>query len=249
MSQGPPTSSGGEGQQPQQPQQPVTPPGWYPHPSAPGWEAYWDGQAWGTETRPAATPQASPEPTYGEPQQAAPAQQPQQQAQAHQQVVSAERQPAAAQPVPAAVPPGGEQSSSLPPIVCVLGAVVAIVGCFLPVASSSSIAEIADNTLIAAGYGYAAIVAALLGAGAAVYYYVKGGRSWLPIILGAVVLAIAAYAGTIGLDPVPAAGTTQVITDPGGSVDEGSPSTGVFLTAIGGILIILGGLGISREPK
>jgi len=27
--------------------------GWYPHPDAPGWEAYWNGTAWGRETRPA----------------------------------------------------------------------------------------------------------------------------------------------------------------------------------------------------
>lgn len=218
----------------------MTPPGWYPHPSAPGWEAYWDGQAWGTETRPAAAPPPAP---AAEPQQQTPAQQ---QAPAQEQVVPAQQQQAAAAQQPAAAQPAPTEdtSSALPAILCVLGAIVAIVGCFLPVASSDVIIDIADNTLVAAGYGIAAIVAAVLGAGAAVYYYVKGGRSWLPIIFGAIVLAVAAYAGTLGLDPIPADSVAMTVPP-----DDGSPSTGVFITAIGGILIILGGLGISREPK
>ncbi len=228
------------------PQQPVTPPGWYPHPSAPGWEAYWDGQAWGTETRPAAAPPAAPQAPATEADQIS-GQPAAAEAQARQQAPAEPQQQVAQQAAPAATPAvaeAGEDSSALPAILCVLGAVVAIVGCFLPVASSDVIIDIADNTLIAAGYGFVAIAAAVLGAAAAVYYYVKGGRSWLPIIFGAIVLAVAAYMGTIGLDPIPADSIAMTVPP-----DDGSPSTGVFVTAIGGILMILGGLGISREPK
>ena len=60
MSQGPPSSGGVGGPQalPAQPAQPAVPAGWYPHPTAPGWDAYWTGTAWGAETRPAQGAQA-----------------------------------------------------------------------------------------------------------------------------------------------------------------------------------------------
>lgn len=48
--------------------------GWYPDSSTPGYERYWDGQAWTSQTRPAGQPAAPqyPAPAYGAPSPAAP---------------------------------------------------------------------------------------------------------------------------------------------------------------------------------
>jgi hypothetical protein len=259
MSQGPPTSGGAQSPQPEQPAQPAVPAGWYPHPTAPGWEAYWDGAAWGAETRPAQEPVAqepvAQEPVAQEPQATVPAAQP------HETGVGTPAQ-AAAVPVatagaPAAAKEGSDSSMSL--VLCMLGAVVAIVGSFLPAATSDVFTDIADNTMVAAGYGIAVIVAAALAAAIAAYCYVKATRTWLPILLGVVVVAIAVYAGTAGLDITPEGlpTGTPTGTDPNGPGadllaavdDDGSPSTGIFTVGIGGLLIVLGGIGIARQPK
>ncbi len=107
--------------------------------------------------------------------------------------------------------------------------------------------------MVAAGYGIAVIAAAVLGAVIAAYCYVKSTRSWLPILLGVVVLGIAVYAGTAGLEitpeNVPTGGAGKDLLSAAGVDDSGSPSTGIFAVGIGGLLMVLGGIGISREPK
>ena len=76
--------------------------------------------------------------------------------------------------------------------------------------------DIADNTLFAADYGIAVIALAVLGAGIAAYCYVKDTRTWLPILLGALIVAIAAYVGLAGLDNLDADGATlQNLAVPG----------------------------------
>ena len=125
-----------------------------------------------------------------------------------------------------------------------LGAIVAIVGSFLPAASSDVFVDIADNTMVAAGYGIAVIAAAVIAAVIAAYCYLKAVRSWLPVVLGVVVIGIAVYAGTAGLDITPEFIPAGIQAD-----DSGSPSTGIFAAGLGGLLIVLGGFGIAREGK
>jgi len=262
MNEGSPTS--GSGEPGSAPAQPDVPAGWYPHPTAPGWEAYWTGGGWGTETRPAqAQPEVPPAPaaepqTATQPAEAAA----QQQAAAQQSAAASEpataQQPAqaAAMPAPAPAPattattasPAAERSrseSALPVIVCVLGAVVAIVGSFLPQAKldfNGTEVDLADNTMVAAGYGIAVIAAAVIAAGLAIWAYAKAARTWLPILLGAIIVAIAIYAGTAGLD------VTPDFAPPGLSLDDaGDPSTGIFAVGAGGLLIVLGGIGLARS--
>jgi Protein of unknown function (DUF2510) len=310
MSQGPPTSGGGIDPQ----QQPAVPAGWYPHPTAPGWEAYWDGSAWGAETRPAqAAAPAAPEPVAAqEPASAQPAEQPYVAEQPAEQQYT-QQEPAAGEPAqadqPAAVPaaatgaaaavpaaagtqgaavpssqavdPVAQQpvavpataapaaakrsDSSLPLVLCLLGAIVAIVGSFLPMATSDiDSVDIADNTLVAAGYGIAVIALAVLGAGVAAYFYLKARSTWLPILLGAVIVAIAAYVGLAGLDSltpevvVPAsvqnvdpkaAGALAAAASDAGAELDGTASTGIFAAGVGGLLMVLGGIGLARPPK
>jgi hypothetical protein len=256
------------------------PAGWYPHPTAPGWEAYWDGAAWGAETRPAqpvaqepvaqepvAQEPAAQEPVAQEPQTAAvPAAQPYEAGASQAQPAAV---PVATSSAPAAAKEGSDSSLSL--VLCMLGAIVAIVGSFLPMATSDIDAvDIADNTLVASGYGIAVIALAVLGAGIAAYCYVKGTRTWLPILLGAVIVAIAVYVGLFGLDDLDADGASLqnlAIPGSGGTADQdaidaaiqnsgalsgavdGTASTGIFVAGAGGLLIALGGIGIARRQK
>lgn len=261
--------------------QPAVPAGWYPHPTAPGWEAYWDGAAWGTETRPAqaaAVPAGQPAQTAAEPAQAAGAEQYAQAAAAGPAQAAGTEQyaqaatPAAAGAVSAAAVPAASRAearsdSSLPAVICILGAVVAIVGAFLPM-GSSDIVDLADNTMVAQTYGLAVIAAAAIGAVVAAIAYVKASRTWLLVLLGVVVIAIAAYAGLAGVDDLEATGLPNLpsIGGTGGQTPdpkaleeiaraaesgsaEPSPATGVFVTGAGGLLMLLGGLGLMRGPR
>jgi hypothetical protein len=269
MSEGPPTSRPAESGQGQP--QPEVPPGWYPHPTAPGWEAYWTGTGWGADTRPAqqqappaappaeqqaATPAAEAQGAATEQPAAVPQQpvreEPTEVRAAPEQRAAATAAPAAATAAPAAATAGGEErsGSALPMLICVLGALVAVVGAFLPAAKldfDGTSVDLVDNTMVAAGYGIAVIAAAVLGAAIAIWAYVKGAASWLPILLGIVVLGIAVYAGTAGLDVTPDFGTLG----PGQPVDTDAadPSTGIFAAGVGGLLMVLGGLGLARSRR
>jgi hypothetical protein len=268
------------------PAQPAVPAGWYPHPTAPGWEAYWDGAAWGAETRPAQQPAApAAEPvTEAQPQAAettpgAEAAVPAagvaaggaaagQQAAVPAAEVSATTTTAQTA-APAAVPaqaPAERSDASLPLVLSLLGAVVAIVGSFLPMASVD-VFDLADNTLVGQQFGIAVIAVAVIGAIIAGYSYLKAYRTPLVILLGVVIVAIAVYAGLVGVDDMEASGLPNLnglggagqSPDPqtldtisqatqGGDL-EPSASTGIFVTAVGGLLMLLGGIGIARQPK
>ena len=249
-------SASGSGTEPGQPQpaQPEVAAGWYPHPTAPGWEAYWTGTGWGTETRPAQAPAQAPaaaDVPAGAEQTAA---QPAAQEPAATSPEPATGTAAAAAPVTAAAsprtaaPPAADRAdSALPAILCILGALVTIVGAFLPQAKldfSGTPVDLADNTMVAAGYGIAVIAAAVIGAAIAAWAYVKAARTWLPILLGAVIVVIAVYAGTAGLDVTPDFAPSGLSLD-----DAGDPSTGIFAVAAGGLLMVLGGIGLARESR
>lgn len=295
MSEGPPTS--GSGAEPEaQPAQPEVPAGWYPHPTAPGWEAYWTGAGWGTETRQAQAPPAAPEapaepqaqtdvqPAAGtaaaaagagqaaraQPAQTTPAQEATEAAPAEQAAATTPATGATAGGAPpgaaatpaaagAAAAASGERSnSSLPVVLCVLGAIVAIVGSFLPLATSSFDGlDFADNTFVGQSFGIAVIAVAVLGAALAVWSYLKANRTWLVVLAGVVVIAIAAYMGLVGIDDL--SPDIPVLTSPGGGQFTGdlseainpdaSPSTGIFAVAVGGLLMALGGIGLARENR
>jgi hypothetical protein len=252
--------------------QPAVPAGWYPHPTAPGWEAYWDGSAWGTETRPAQA--AGPPEPATEQQPAQPAAEPatQEAAVTGQEAAVTEQQPvqpaapaAAAAGAGAAAAPAaaGGRGSALPVVLCVLGAVVAIVGTFLPEAKldvNGTSIDLVDNTMFAAGYGIAVIAAAVLGAAIAVWAYLKGVGNWLPILLGVVIAGIAVYAGTAGLDVTPDLGTLGPAGGQGGGgggsvnltdqlTDQADPDIGIYAVGAGGLLMLLGGIGLLRESR
>jgi hypothetical protein len=288
MSEGPPTSGSG-GAPGAQPAQPEVPAGWYPHPTAPGWEAYWTGSGWGAETRQAQAPAPAPavpaaaaepqaqtgvQPDAGTAAAVAGAGQAAQAQPAHQAVTQTPAQEASAQgvpdrtaattaatPVPAVVSPATSRersNSALPVILCVLGAIVAIVGSFLPMASSSFDGiDFADNTMVGQSIGLAVIAVAVIGAALAIWSYLKGNRTWLVVLAGLVVVAIAAYMGLAGIDDlspeIPAAaggGDVKISGDLSDAINpDSSPSTGIFAVAVGGLLMALGGVGLARENR
>jgi hypothetical protein len=104
--------------------------------------------------------------------------------------------------------------------------------------------DLVDNTMIAAGYGIAVVAAAVLGAGIAIWAYANRARTLLPLLLGIIVLAIAVYAGTAGLEATPSDVVQGLPTD-----TEPDPTTGIFAAAAGGLLMILGGIGFARTKR
>ncbi len=131
--------------------------------------------------------------------------------------------------------------------------------------------DIADNTLFAAGYGIAIIALAVIAAGVASYFYLKGRSTWIVVLLGVVIVGIAAYVGLAGLErpgrqhrraalglrgrrqrrECRSGGDRRYRPEqrgPVGAVD-GTASTGIFAAGVGGLLLVLGGIGISRQPK
>ncbi|MCB0876088.1 MAG: hypothetical protein KDB46_07830 [Solirubrobacterales bacterium] len=173
---------------------------------------------------------------------------------------ASDREPSASAE-PAASPGGGappgvgvaaastaeRKESAFPALIVVLGAIVAVVGSLLTEAKlefNGNEVDLADNTMVAAGYGIAVIAAAILGAAVAVWATAKKANSWLPILLGVVIFAIAVYAGTAGLDVTPSFAPAGLQVD-----GAGDPSTGIFAVGIGGLLMILGGIGLARARR
>ena len=149
-------------------------------------------------------------------------------------------------------------NSSLPVVLCVLGAIVTIVGAFLPLATSSFEGiDFTDNTFVGQGLGIAVIAVAVLDAALAVWSYLQGNRTWLVVLLGVVIVAIAAYMGLVGIDDL--SPDIPVVSSPGGGQFSGdlseainpdaAPSTGIFAVAVGGLLMALGGIGLARENR
>ena len=106
----------------------------------------------------------------------------------------------------------------------------------------------------------------MIGAIVAAYCYLKGTRTWLVILLGVVIVAVAAYVGladlpdvdslagaapaTDNLSPDQVEQLEQAIAESGSPIEtDASPSTGIFAAAAGGLLMVIGGIGISRQPK
>ena len=77
------------------------------------------------------------------------------------------------------------------------------------------------------------------------------------VLLGVVIIAIAAYMGLVGIDDL--SPDIPVVSSPGGGQLSGdlseainadaSPSTGIFAVAVGGLLMALGGIGLARENR
>ncbi len=118
-------------------------------------------------------------------------------------------------------------------ILVLLGAVMVLVGLFLPWMEASALAPIRENTLIQGGDGWLALAAAIAAAGSAWASRAKTGRNWTGVILGLLIVGFAIYLGT--------GERLELVNAAGERVAEGTPGLGLFVVGAGGLLIALGG--------
>jgi hypothetical protein len=134
-----------------------------------------------------------------------------------------------------------------------IGAVIALIGLFLPYMESGDFGRIVDNTLIQHTEGKILIVLLLVSLLAA-YRRVKGpDRSWPIAALGLIVLGMAVLLGASPPELGSAASTEGL-----GAVEaltvmsyrsQASPGIGVYAVGVGGLLLAGGGVALSREAR
>jgi hypothetical protein len=137
------------------------------------------------------------------------------------------------------------QAVPLAVVLALVGAGLAIVGMFLPVAEVNSAVHIAKNSLIQHPEGPIVIAVALRGVLAAL----RGGAA-LPFLAGLALVGLAVYAGThasnlVGLNTA----GTELLQQTAGTVlgeriseaVEASPGPGVWTIGVGGAFLMLAG--------
>jgi hypothetical protein len=126
-----------------------------------------------------------------------------------------------------------------------LGAVLIVIGTFLPRAESKQFITVADNTLIQSGEGWAFIGLAVGIAAAAYAAYSRSRRGWAVTVLGGIVIALAIYNGTgdrLKLESLyPGARATFGLS----TTEQASPGTGIYMVGAGGAIALFGGLGLA----
>jgi hypothetical protein len=176
---------------------PNVPAGWYPDPTQPGSQRYWDGNEW--------TDQLAPLP-----------QQPQPSARASSSVDISPR-----------LVLGG------------VGALIAVIACFLPRAESPVLLHISNNTLLANGDGIFVLIFALAGAAAAFRDSSKAKISWPLVIFGLLTLGFAVLEGT---------GDRQEVINGLGQHVESSIGPAIWTLGVGGVFMTLAGF-LQRKPE
>jgi hypothetical protein len=132
-----------------------------------------------------------------------------------------------------------------------LGALLMVVGVFLPRVESRQFLTVADNTLIQSGDGWIFIGLAIAIAGASYAALRRQRRAFAVLVLGLAAVALAIYEGTgdrlelRSLNP----GARSVLNLP--NAEQGSPGIGIYMVGAGGALAALAGLtlaGLSLGP-
>jgi len=176
---------------------PNVPAGWYPDPTQPGSQRYWDGNEW--------TDQLAPLP---------------QQAQR-------------------SASPGWSVDVSPRLVLGAVGALIAVVACFLPRAESPVLLHISNNTLLANGDGIFVLIFALAGAAAAFRDSSKARISWPLVIFGLLTLGFAVLEGT---------GDRQEVINGLGQHVESSIGPAIWTLGVGGAFMTLAGF-LQRKPE
>ncbi len=148
-----------------------------------------------------------------------------------------QRAPLAPPPPPS--PSGWAVEVSLRLVLGVLGAIVAVIGIFLPHAESASLLHIANNTLISSSDGVVVLVIALAGAAAAVRDSSKPKLSWSLALLGLVLIGVAFFE---------ASGEQLKVVNGLGQEVEATAGAGVWAVGIGGALMVAAGFARWRHP-
>lgn len=108
--------------------------------------------------------------------------------------------------------------------------------------SLGTVAPLTVNSMIQTGSGALIILCSLLAIAGFWHHYLSGDRTWVPLLAGAGLIAIAIYQST---------GSRLYVTaniDSYWRFAQGSPSFGIYVVAAGGSLILLGGILCARLP-
>lgn len=123
------------------------------------------------------------------------------------------------------------------------GSILMMVAVFLPRVEANTFGRIAQNTLIESGDGWIFIVLAVLAAGSIWRAYQRRRRSFGPVILGGIGIALAIYDGvsksSLRLCPIDATILNL-------QCEQASPSIGIYAAGIGSLLVAIGGYQIWR---
>ncbi len=155
-----------------------------------------------------------------------------------------------------------QDSKSVPPNILGLvtlgvGIALALVALFLPklevqthlhstginYGNLGTVAPLTVNSMLQTGSGVLIIVCSLLGIVGFLRHYSSGARTWVPLVAGAGLFAIAIYQST---------GDRVYVTaniDSYWRFAKGSPSFGIYVVATAGVLLLLGGVLSARLPE
>ena len=159
------------------------------------------------------------------------------------------QQPPPAQPWPRPAP-WTDRVNVMGVGIALLGALGMLIAVFLPrVEATTTFGGVAENTLIQSGTGGWWFVGLALAVIGAVYGVARsgGGSGWAIVILGGVAIALAFYNGAsdeaLMLYPIGEGG------EPDGSAEGtmATPSIGIYLAGLGGVLAAWGGLHIATS--
>ncbi len=128
-----------------------------------------------------------------------------------------------------------------------VGALLSLVGAFLPYAESSTFARIKDNTLIQEGIGWLFIALAALGAVGLIQAQQRRRRTWMPFIAGVLGVAASIYAGTAKsvLELCPVNSNAANLLNIG--CEKASPGLGIYVVGVGCLLMAIAGRLIRRS--
>jgi len=126
--------------------------------------------------------------------------------------------------------------------VAFVGALLMVIGVFLPRVESKQFFTVADNTLIQSGDGWIFIGLAVGVAGACYAALRRQRRTYSVLILGLIAVGVAIYEGTgdrLELHSLsPGARSTFGLS----TTEKASPGTGIYMAGAGGALAAFGGL-------
>lgn len=224
------------------------PEGWHEDPERPGYLRYWNGSEW-TEQRKLAppTPPSPQKPQAGPPAPEGWHADPTRPGYLRYWTGSEwvnNWKPAPRPARPSALPANGAAAPDdrLGLGLAGLGALLAVIGVFLPHLNSTTFARIADNTLIQSGDGWI-VLGLALGAVFALYsaYQGRGNGTIVPIVCGLGLIGLAIYEGTGSRTELQSTGPFARSLGLS-ATSSGSPGVGLYVVGIGGALLVIGGL-------
>ncbi len=140
------------------------------------------------------------------------------------------------QTAPLAMPSAGASSTRpgynpAPLIMATVGAIAAVIGCFLDAVDSQQVLTIANNSLIEIGGGWL-VIAIAVGLGISAYSRREQEGRQGGLVLGGIIIAVLAYAASQNAE----------VTNGLGQEVTTTPAEGIYAVGVGGLFFVIAGL-------